>query len=45
MKDQDVEKNFKGLILKEFPMHMKYIFLGVVVSQEKSITILVSNLV
>ena len=27
MKEQDVEKSFEGLILKEFPKHLKYVFL------------------
>ena len=26
---QEVEKSFEGLILKEFPKHLKYAFLGV----------------
>ena len=35
---QEVEKNFEGLILKQFPKHLKYAFLG----EEKSKLVIIA---
>ena len=40
-KEQEVEKSFEGLIMKELPKHLKYAFLGVERAQP---IIIVANL-
>ena len=38
MKIQEEEKSSKGLILKEFPKHLRYVFLG----EEKSKPVIIT---